>query len=87
MGAFAREYIISWKFAKIYIIYTYILIFTPKVAIILYVRFYHVKHVIELNNDPNQDRVKIAKLNKVSFILGLISAFGVTLVGNFQVII
>ena len=53
----------------------------------MYIRYYHVKLCIELENVLTPEREKKRKnlLNKIAFVFGLSSCFGITIVGNFQV--
>jgi hypothetical protein len=50
---------------------------------VVYIRYYHVKKCIfECNSDLQNKRS--TRLNKAAFIMGLLSCFGVVVVGNFQ---
>ena len=49
--------------------------------VIIYTRYHHVKLVITSETDYSY----LKKYNKLSFVVGCITCFGVSLVGNFQV--
>jgi len=46
-----------------------------------FIRYYHVKMIIDKQSDP---KLKFKKLNIFAYAVGLLSAFGISLVGNFQ---
>jgi hypothetical protein len=49
----------------------------------VYTRYYHVRLIIGKENN----NFNMRKLNTIAYIIGLIACFGVSLVGNFQVIL
>jgi hypothetical protein len=49
----------------------------------VYVRYHHVRIIISKENN----HFNMRKINTIAYIIGLIACFGVSIVGNFQVII
>jgi len=47
----------------------------------VFTRYHHVRSIIE----PDFEEQAVYYLNKIALVLGFLSAFGVSLVGNFQV--
>ena len=48
-----------------------------------YVRYHHVRMIINKENN----HFNMRKINTIAYIIGLIACFGISIVGNFQVII
>jgi hypothetical protein len=49
----------------------------------VYIRYHHVRLIISKDNN----HFNLRKTNTIAYIIGLLACFGVSVVGNFQVII
>ena len=52
-----------------------------QVFLMSFIRYHHVKAIV---NKQSDERLKFKKLNVFAYLVGLVAALGISLVGNFQ---
>ncbi len=53
-------------------------------VIITFIRFHHVKLII--SHDVNNENNQMKRFNNIGLMMGLLCSFGISIVGNFQVL-